>query len=131
MWDVTLRPSRDALQRAIDRRGRFASLAVAFTMLGPSVVFYMADLVGVQSAVLLGMLYLGAVFWAFTHEWELQRQVEDIRAEREAVSTVLTATAGCVDGASSVRAGGRTQTVPENIRTPPPRHRAPEIAVVE
>jgi hypothetical protein len=111
MWDVALRPSRDALQRATDRHGRFASLAVAFTMLGPSVVFYIDDLVGVQSAALAGMLYLGAVVWAFMHERELQRQVEDIRAEREAVNTV--------------------QTAPENMRTRQPRHLAPEIAAAD
>ena len=37
MWDVALRPSRDALQRATDRHGRFASLAVAFGSYGPQV----------------------------------------------------------------------------------------------
>ena len=111
MPDAIVRPPRDALQRAIGQRGQFASVAVAFTMLGPSVVFYIADLLGVQSAALLGPLYLGAVFWAFTHERELQRKIEDIRAEREAVNTA--------------------QTVPENIRTRQPRHRAPEIAVAD
>ena len=131
MWDVALRPSRDALQRATDRRGRFASLTVAFTMLGPSVVFYIADLVDVQWAALSGMLYLGAVVWAFRHERELQRQAEDMHAEREAVSAVLTVPAGCVDGASGVCAGDRTQTAPENVRTRRPSHRTPEIAVVE
>jgi hypothetical protein len=125
MRDATLRPSRDALQRAIDQRGRFASLTVAFTMPGPSVVFYIADLVGVQWAALSGMFYLDTVVWAFTHERELQHQAEDMRAEREAVSTVLTVIERCVDGSSGICASDRTQTVPENVRTRQPSHRTP------
>jgi len=73
-----------------DRRGRFASLAVAFTCWAERGLC-IDDLVGVQWATLTGVLYLGAVVWAFMHERELQRQVEDIRAEREAVNTVQTA----------------------------------------
>jgi len=73
----------DALRRAIDRRHRFALAVVAFIMLGPGALFYIADLVRTEAATLWAMLYFGAVCWAFSHERELQRQIDDIRAGRD------------------------------------------------
>jgi hypothetical protein len=45
--------------------------------------FYIADLVRTEAATLWAMLYFGAVCWAFSHERELQRQIDDIRAGRD------------------------------------------------
>lgn len=78
----------DALRRAIATHYRFASLAFAFIWLGLGAVFYVSDLVRVPTATLWDLLYLSTVCWAFRHERELQRHVEDIRAGRDAVDSI-------------------------------------------
>jgi hypothetical protein len=77
----------DALRRAIGKRERFAWLVIAFVWLGLGALFYIADLIRASAEALWVMLYFSTVRWAFRHERELQRQVED--AKRDAASARL------------------------------------------
>ena len=71
----------DALRRAIGKRERFAWLVIAFVWLGLGALFYIADLVRAPAEALWVMLYFSTVRWAFRHERELQRQVEDAKRD--------------------------------------------------
>ena len=77
----------DALRRAIDKRERFALLVFAFVWLGLGALFDIADLIRAPAEALWVMLYFSTVRWAFRHERELQRQVED--AKRDAARARL------------------------------------------
>ena len=72
----------DALRRAIDKRERFALLVFAFAWLGLGALFDIADLIRAPAEALWVMLYFSTVRWAFRHERDLQRQIDDIRAGR-------------------------------------------------
>jgi hypothetical protein len=71
----------DALRRAIGKRERFASLVIAFVWLGLGALFYIADLIRAPAEALWVMLYFSTVRWAFRHERELQRQVDDAKRD--------------------------------------------------
>jgi hypothetical protein len=71
----------DALRRAIGKRERSASLVIAFVWLGLGALFYIADLIRAPAEALWVMLYFSTVRWAFRHERELQRQIEDAKRD--------------------------------------------------
>src|SRR3979409_968257 len=73
----------DALRRALDQRELFSFVVCAFAWLGVGSLFDIADLIRAPAEALWVMLYFSTVRWAFRHERDLQRQIDDIRAGRE------------------------------------------------